>query len=210
MSRIVITGAPGTGKTTLLLALQARGYTIVGDTARTIIQDRRRRGLSPRPDPYAFAQEALRMDIDNFVHHAASPGPVFFDRGVLDALCGLDRVTPLNESELRMWLSKYQYFPKVFVLPPWKAIYVKDAERDHTFEHAESVNRIAQEWYRRCGYQVLEVPMGCLTFWGSGWESVASAGFLDRFLIALIIILAAGFYIRKEVGLRLRRHVIRA
>jgi predicted ATPase len=27
------------------------------------------------------------------------------------------------------------------------------------FEHAESVNRIAQEWYRRCGYQVLEVPM---------------------------------------------------
>ena len=71
MSRIVITGAPGAGKTTLLLALQTRGYTIVGDTARTIIQDRRRRGLSPRPDPYAFAQEALRMDIENFVHHAA-------------------------------------------------------------------------------------------------------------------------------------------
>ena len=64
MLRIVITGAPGAGKTTLLLALQARGYTIVGDTARTIIQDRRRRGLSPRPDPYAFAQEALRMDIE--------------------------------------------------------------------------------------------------------------------------------------------------
>jgi hypothetical protein len=99
-----------------------------------------------------------RMDIDNFVHHTASPGPVFFERSVLDALCGLDRVTPLNESELRMWLSKYQYFPKVFVLPPWKAIYVKDAERDHTFEHAESVNRVAQEWYCRCGYQVVEVP----------------------------------------------------
>jgi GTPase SAR1 family protein len=36
MLRIVITGAPGAGKTTLLQALQARGYTIVGDTARTI------------------------------------------------------------------------------------------------------------------------------------------------------------------------------
>jgi predicted ATPase len=69
------------------------------------------------------------MDIENFVHHAASPGPVFFERGVLDALCALDRVTPLNEGELRMWLSKYQYFPKVFVLPPWKAIYVNDAVR---------------------------------------------------------------------------------
>jgi len=67
-------------------------------------------------------------------------------------------VKPLNENELSMWLVKYQYFPTVFVLPPWKAIYVNDAERDHSFEHAESVNRIAQEWYRRCGYQLLEVP----------------------------------------------------
>jgi predicted ATPase len=155
----VITGGPGAGKTTLLLALQARGYSIVGDTARAIIQDRRRRGLSPRPDPSAFAQDMLRMDIENFVQRAATPGPVFFERGVLDALCGIDRVTPLSERELSTWLSKYQYFPTVFVLPPWKAIYVKDAERDHTFEHAVSVGSIEQEWYRRCGYQVLEVPM---------------------------------------------------
>ena len=110
MSRIIITGGPGAGKTTLLLALQSRGYTIVGDSARTIIQDRRRRGLSPRPDPYAFAQQTLQMDIENFVHHAASSGPVFFERGVLDSLWGFDHITPLNESELSMWLSKYTYF----------------------------------------------------------------------------------------------------
>ena len=159
MSRVVITGGPGAGKTTLLLALQARGYTIVGDSARTIIRDRRRRGLSPRPNAYEFAHETLRMDIENFVHHAATPGDVFFERGVLDVLCMLDRASPLNESELSLWLSKYQYCAKVFVLPPWKAIYVNDAERDHTFEHAESVSTIVQEWYRRCGYQVLEVPV---------------------------------------------------
>jgi predicted ATPase len=158
MSRIVMTGGPGAGKTTLLLALQARGYTIVGDSARAIIEDRLRRGLSPRPDAHEFVQEALRIDIDNYVRHAATSGTVFFDRGVLDALCGLDRLAPLSESELNTWLSSYRYFPTVFLLPPWKAIYTNDAERDHTFEHAESVYVTAQEWYRRCGYQVLEVP----------------------------------------------------
>ncbi len=106
MSRIVITGGPGVGKTTLLLALQARGYTSVGDSARAIIQDRRRRGLSPRPNAYEFVHETLRMDVENFVHHAANPGHVFFERSVLDALCGLDRVSPLDESELSVWLSK--------------------------------------------------------------------------------------------------------
>jgi len=158
MSRIVITGGPGAGKTTLLLALQARGHTIVGDSARTIIQDRRRRGLSPRPDASRFAHETLRLDIENLVHHATTPGHVFFERGVLDALCGLDRLSPLSESELSTWLSKYQYCSKVFVLPPWKAIYVNDAERDHTFEHAEWVYRTVQEWYGRCRYQLFEVP----------------------------------------------------
>jgi predicted ATPase len=104
MARIVVTGAPGAGKTTLLLALQARGHPIASDSARSIIQDRRRRGLSPRPDPSAFSQETLRMDIENFARHASSQGHVFFERSVLDALCGIDRVTPLSESGLRIWL----------------------------------------------------------------------------------------------------------
>ena len=158
MARIVITGGPGAGKTTLLLALQARGYTIVGDSARTIIQDRSRRHLSPRPNASEFVHETLRMDIENFVQHAATIGHVFFDRSVLDSLCSLDRLTPLNERELRMWLATYHYYPKVFLLPPWQAIYTNDTERDHTFEHAEWVNSITQEWYRRCRYQLIEVP----------------------------------------------------
>jgi predicted ATPase len=29
---------------------------------------------------------------------------------------------------------------------------------DHTFAHAASVNKIVREWYRRCGYQINEVP----------------------------------------------------
>ncbi len=158
MPRTIITGGPGAGKTTLLMALQARGYTIVGDSARTIIQGRRSRGLSPRPGADEFARDILRMDIENFGRHDASPGHVFFDRSVLDALCWVNQLSPLTESDLNMWLSTYQYGSRVFVLPPWRAIYTNDDERHQTFEHAESVHSVTQEWYRRCGYQLIEVP----------------------------------------------------
>lgn len=158
MSRIVITGGPGAGKTTLLTALQARGFAIVGDSARAIIQDRRRRGLSPRPGPSDFATEVLRMDIAGYTQHAATAGTVFFDRCVLDALCMLDQVAPLGAAELSEWLMKYPYAREVFVLPPWEAIYATDAERDHTFAHATSVNGTLLDWYRRCGYRINEVP----------------------------------------------------
>jgi predicted ATPase len=160
MSLVVITGAPGAGKTTLLQALHARGYTIVADTPRAIIQDRRRRGLSPRPEPLAMTHETLRIDVENYQRYAAHSEHVFFERGVLDALAGLDANTPLSESDFAMWLSKYRYFSKVFVPPPWRAIYVTDAERDHTFEHAEWVDRVTRDWYRRCGYEVVDVPIG--------------------------------------------------
>ena len=157
-SRIVFTGGPGVGKTTLLLALQARGYPIVGDSARTIIQDRRKRGLSPRPKAHEFAQEVLRIDVENYACHAATSGLVFFDRSVLDALAMLNHVTPIGERELSAWLSQYQYNSKVFVLPPWEAIYTNDTERDHRFEHVEAVHTSVQEWYRRCDYEILEIP----------------------------------------------------
>lgn len=158
MSRVVFTGGPGAGKTTLLLELQARGHTIVGDSARAVIQHRRQRGLSPRPNAHDFAQEVLRRDVENHAAHAATPGLVFFDRGVVDALGMLDEVAPLSQTELSAWLSKYPYAPEVFVLPPWKEIYVKDAERDHTFEHAESVHRSVQARYSRCGFRIVDVP----------------------------------------------------
>ena len=44
--RVIVTGGPSAGKTTLLTALAERGYTCVHDSARAIIQDRVRRGLS--------------------------------------------------------------------------------------------------------------------------------------------------------------------
>ncbi len=97
-------------------------------------------------------------DSANFAHHAATPGHVFFDRSVVDALGGLDGVAPLSQAELGGWLANHPYFPKVFVLPPWQAIYVNDGERDHTFEHAEAVDRSLRAWCRRCRYDLIEVP----------------------------------------------------
>jgi predicted ATPase/SAM-dependent methyltransferase len=160
MSLVVVTGAPGAGKTTLLAALAARGYATAADSARSVIRQRVARGLPPRPDPAAFAREIMRLDVANHAHHQSSGEHVFFERGVLDALYGLHRAAPLDEREMAEWLARYRYFPTVFVLPPWEAIYVADSERDHTFAHALRVDEITRAWYTRCGYRVVDVPQG--------------------------------------------------
>ena len=153
-------GGPGAGKTTLLHALRSHGYTVVDETARALIQGRRSRALSPRPPPLEFAEDVLRNDIEQYARHSPRSGYVFFDRGVLDALCMLDQVKPLQRNELAALVSQYPYSPQVFFLPPWEAIYSNDAERDQTFTEAIRVYETLAEWYRRCSYEVVEVPKG--------------------------------------------------
>ena len=158
MKRIVLTGGPGAGKTSLLLALRARGHAVVHESARAIIQERRERGLSPRPEPLEFAREILRRDIEHLGDVRSASTYTFYDRGILDALCMIDQVTPFPPRELRELISRYRYHRQVFVLPPWDDIYTTDDERDQTFADAVRVHAMLDAWYRRCGYEVVEVP----------------------------------------------------
>ena len=156
--RIVFAGGPGSGKTTLLRALELRGHTVVADSARSIIQARKDRSLSPRPAPLEFAQAILRQDIRQYGEQASRPGLVFFERGIVDALGMLCEIGALPDKELKAFLSAYPYHRQVFLFPPWEAIYAEDAERDQTFAEAERVYGRTSAWYRRCGYEVIEVP----------------------------------------------------
>lgn len=127
------------------------------EVARKIIRERLNGGLDPRPSPQEFAREILRRDINNY--NESSEGSYrFFDRGILDSLFMLDVAAPFPQGEIDTWIASYPYHRRVFFLPPWKAIYVNDAERDQTFEESVTVYEALLRWYLRCGYQVIEVP----------------------------------------------------
>jgi predicted ATPase len=158
MPRVVITGGPGAGKTTLLAELSARGFRVAEESARAIIAERRARGESPRPPPAVFAREILRRDVAKYDDESADRDWVFFDRGVLEAIWMLHEVEPLPDSDLREWTSTYTFHEIVFLLPPWEAIFVNDAERDQTFAEAVTVYDRVTRWYRGLGYTILEVP----------------------------------------------------
>ena len=99
--RFVITGGPGAGKTTILQALAARGYICAAESARAIIRERLASGLRPRPPLAQFANEILQRDIARYRETRVTDRPVFFDRGIVDALGMLhhQQVLSLEEAE---------------------------------------------------------------------------------------------------------------
>jgi predicted ATPase len=158
--RFVVTGGPGAGKTTLLEALRARGHPHVPDSARAIIRRRRAAGQSPRPTPREFGREMLRLDIEGYRNTPAGHEPLFFDRCVLDALAFAKQHGDADEALLRRHVEAFRYNPVVFFCPPWEEIYCQDPERDQDFAEASAVFEQLSAWYRRWGYQTVEVPRG--------------------------------------------------
>lgn len=156
--RVIITGGPGAGKTSLLDTLMACGYCVVEESARAIIRERLAGGLSPRPGPWEFAAEVMRRDMAKYRQKLTEPGWVFFDRGIPDGMCMLDQVVPLGRRKIALLHKRFAYHRQVFILPPWEAIYRNDAERDQTFADAIRVFGMLRDWYLRCGYEVVEVP----------------------------------------------------
>jgi predicted ATPase len=158
MLAIAFTGGPGFGKSTTLAALEARGYQCVPESARAIIQERMRIGLPKRPAAREFADQTLRQDQAQYRGVQRSNGPVFFDRGVIDAL-GMCYETGLaGWVEIQQVLHEYPFHAEAFVFPPWEQIYVQDTERDQSFEDAVRVDGAVRRWYQKCGFKLVEVP----------------------------------------------------
>jgi predicted ATPase len=157
---IAVSGGPGAGKTTTLDKLAERGFAVVPEVARAIIAERKAQGLSPRPSPEAFAEAILERDMAQYDAAAALPGPVFFDRSMLDALGGLFFLGALSRDRERALLQAHPYHRQALIFPPWEEIYCTDAERDQTYEEAVSVFHSVHRWYGRCEYELIEVPPG--------------------------------------------------
>jgi predicted ATPase len=144
LGRFLITGCSGGGKSSLLAELARRGFDTVPEPGRRIVAAERD-PESPRlpwNDPAGFARAALEMAMADFTAAADRPGPVLFDRGVLDALVGLAHATgqPLDRARA----EAFGYDGPVFLAPPWPDIFATDAERRHDMAAARAeYDRIA-------------------------------------------------------------------
>ncbi|TCU58585.1 putative ATPase [Novosphingobium sp. PhB57] len=160
----VITGGPGSGKTSLIQALAAEGFRHMPEAGRAIIQDQVDIGGEALPwaDRAAFAALMLNWEMRSHREAAASPGTVLFDRGIPDVigylrLCGLPVPAPaMRAAELR------RYAPKVFVAPPWPAIFRQDEERKQTLAEAEATFHGMVETYSALGYALVTLPLSSI------------------------------------------------
>jgi predicted ATPase len=154
---VVITGGPGSGKTTLVDLLRESGFATAPEAGRAIIQTQRRIG-GPWLDPLLFAELMLSWDIRSYDWALGRPGPVFFDHAVPCVAGYLDLVGKDVPEHVEAAVAAFPYRPAVFVAPPWPEIYRTDEERDQSPAEARRTYEAMAAAYTRYGYDLVELP----------------------------------------------------
>ncbi|KQC33715.1 ATPase [Nonlabens sp. YIK11] len=157
IKRILLIGGPGSGKTTLIHAIEQAGYTVHHEISRMVTQRAQEQGIDQLflEDPMAFSNELLQGRIEQF--ESASSGINFYDRGIPD-VPAYHKFTgdPIPDS-YQDASEKYQY-DAVFYLPPWKEIYQSDNERYESYDQAVTIGSILAHYYQDLNYEIVEVP----------------------------------------------------
>jgi predicted ATPase len=155
----IITGGPGSGKTSLIAALE--DIHRMPEAGRAIIQEELAAGGNALPwkDPLAFAEKMLARNIAAWEAARQLEGPVIFDRGIPDVVGYLQWSGLPVPAHLARAAAEHRYNKRVFLAPPWPEIFTQDAERKQTLAEAEATCRVMRDVYTGLGYELMELPL---------------------------------------------------
>ncbi|MEW6704503.1 MAG: ATP-binding protein [Pseudomonadota bacterium] len=158
----VITGAPGSGKTTLAEQLAQRGFRVVDDPARMLLEEALRRGLSAaqvRADYAAFQQQVLQRQLQ-LVQALDPAADVFFDYCIAESLAFM-KLAGLAWTPAFLHAAASLGVLRVYLLAPLAldGASAHDGVRTETQDQRQALHGLIREVYRGLGAALVEVPV---------------------------------------------------
>lgn len=158
--KIVITGGPGTGKSSIIHKLEENGEKCLHEVSRRVTLEAQKEGIDQLflEKPLLFSQKLLEGRLDQFLEaNMIKADHIFLDRGLPDILAYMDYFNTIYPDLFHTTCIEYRY-DRVFILPPWREIYTSDNERYETYEEALKISSYLYSTYKMYGYTPIEVP----------------------------------------------------
>lgn len=164
--RYIITGGPGSGKTSIINELAKRGYLIVPEAATDVIEEGLQQNIQApwMADDYHIKVSALMAKRQEEVRNSKKT-VAFFDRGHLDGITYIllqRRKLPQEVVDYVQATIDENFFDK-------KVFFIENLEfceqaphRDENLEEALEKSRHLKQNYQALGYEVINIPPGTI------------------------------------------------
>jgi predicted ATPase len=154
-----ITGAPSSGKTTIISLLKQRGYHIVPESARIILDERVASGMSvaeARGTEEEFQERIFQHKL--LLHDEQAPETLsFFDRGMHDILAYILYYSYPRDARIDMAMENISY-RHVFLLEPLPD-FTPDYGRMEGPNFGDAITPLLYKAYDSYGMQPIMVPV---------------------------------------------------
>lgn len=157
MKKIIITGSPGTGKSSLLAELGVH-FPVAEEVSREVITEQQalQTDVSPWGDVEKFAEISLsRMMLQ---YDRQRENDCIYDRAIPDVIASLHFRNKAVDPRYHRGVEKYLAGSLVFFAPPWQVIYTPDAQRPETFAQTLPMSQLLRATYQKLGFELVELP----------------------------------------------------
>jgi len=157
--KYIISGAPGTGKTTIINALKKKDHYCAEEISRELIAEQISIGgnILPWKDQIAFENKIAHR---RYKQYLDSPENCicFFDRSSIDCIAYLNNNKLESTSQINQIIKNCIFNKTVFYTPIWKEIYKNDSERQESFDQSIKIDKYLKYSYIKFGYTIIEIP----------------------------------------------------
>ena len=134
MKRIVISGGPSSGKTTLINRLKKLGHFCFDEVSREIIDSQK---INSSVKEFNFEQTVFDKRLEQY--QMAKSEIQFYDRSFIDGLAYMKT----NHIEIPVSFHKscteLRFYSTVFICPFWPQIFENDSQRLENMEQAQKI-----------------------------------------------------------------------
>ncbi len=166
MKRYIITGTPGCGKTSIIRALEMKGYFVIDEAATDVIAYEQAQGIDSPWEHSKFVDHVVHLQRQRQIQTTDShPDLQFFDRSPICtyALSVYLNFEPSEDlmGEIQRIQNEHTYQKKVFFIENLGFIKPTDA-RKISYEDSLVFEKIHKDAYTKFGFESVLIPQGGL------------------------------------------------
>jgi predicted ATPase len=153
MRKFIITGGPNSGKSSLIDLLSKRGYCVLTESSRVIIEEMH---IFPWDNQAVFCEVFRNVQIKR--ESELTGDTISLDRSLVDPIAYAEVAGVEINKAIHKDIEDAKYERRVFFLEMLPN-YITDDQRKDTPEQAAAVQKKLREVYQRLGFTLVDVPL---------------------------------------------------